>query len=100
MTKEKFIKYMTELVAIKSSIDKLNKAVKDFEPDFNYLSFGRIETLIVKVLEIAMDDKAQWISWWLYENECGKGKMQAYNTKHKLIPSKTINNLYNLIKIK
>ena len=98
MIKEQFIKTMNELMAIKKAEEKLNKAFKEFEPDFNYISFSRYETLVVKTLEIAMDDAGEWISYFLYETNCGtKGREITEKNGTKWI-LKTPKQLYDLIK--
>ena len=68
MKKEEFIQIIKELKAIKKDESSLNKAFRKFDPDFNYLGFGRYETLLVKTLKSAMDDKYDYIGWWLYED--------------------------------
>ena len=89
---------MTELVSLKKDSDNLSEAYKKFEPDSNGIVFCRYEDLIVKILEAAMDDKYDNISYWLYDCECGK------NTKQKIMREdgtyvifNTISDLYNLI---
>ena len=96
MTKKQFTKLMTELVSLKRDEDKLNEAFRKFEPDFNYICFGRYETLVVNALEIAMDDTSEWISYWLYECDCGRKPMKV-TEKGKKLPCKTISDVYNLI---
>ena len=101
MTKEQFIKLIKELVAIKKAEDNLNKAFKKFEPEFNYIGFGRYETLVVRALEFAMNDtQSQWISYWLYDCNCGKDAkiVQVKDNSGKNIPFKTVSDLYNCIK--
>lgn len=89
---------MTELVSIKKDEDILNDVFKKFEPDFNYISFGRYETLVVRSLESAMEDTSGWISYWLYDCECGKKSLgKVTNKEGKNIPMKTISNLYDCI---
>lgn len=91
---------MKELVDIKDCEDGLNEAFKKFEPDFNYIGFGRYETLVVDSIKEAMDDKYDWISYWIYDLECGtKAKKKTVTSKDgKNIPIKTLDNLYNIIK--
>lgn len=100
MNKQEFTKILTELVSLKKDESNLNKALKKFESDFNYICFSRYENLIVKLLEIAMNDKSNWISYWIYDCNCGKdskyGKVTDKNGKN--VPIKTISDLYNLIK--
>jgi len=100
MNKKQFIKIMSELISLKKDEDNLNKAFKKFEPDFNYISFVRYESLIVKTLEASLDDTSSWISYWLYDLDCGKNaKHGTVKSKEgKNIPIKTAGNLFDLIK--
>jgi len=99
MKKQIFIKLMTELIKLKKDENNLNKAFKKFEPDFNYITFGRYEALIVNTLKEAMNDKYDYISYWLYELDHGKEakKNTVTNENGKNIPIKTLNDLYNII---
>jgi len=98
MIKKDFIKYMRELLSIIEAGDKLSKSFKKFEPDFGYVGFSRYENLVVRVLEIAMNDKYQWISYWLYDCNYGKNSLSAKDKHGKNIPLKTLSNLYDCIK--
>jgi len=99
MTKQEFKKILSELVAIKKDEDNLNEAFQRFEPDFNYISFGRYETLVVETLRLAMKDEYDWIGYWIYDLNCGKdAKKNSVTVKGKNTPIKTIDNLYDLIK--
>lgn len=97
MNKKEFIKLVSELVSIKQDEDNLNKALQKFEPDFNYICFGRYETLVVRALEFAMNDTSSWISYWLYDCDCGKKPMKVTDKQGKRVPMKTISNLYDCI---
>lgn len=100
MKKETFIKLMTELLSLKEDERTLQKEFRKIDPDFNYIRFGRHEDLIVHILKEAMDDKNEWIYYWLYELECGtKAIANSVTDKDgKKIPLKTLGNLYDLIK--
>lgn len=99
MTKKQFTNAINELLYLKKCEEDLNEAFGRFNPDFNYISFTRHETLIVQVLEIAMNDTNEWISHWLFELECGKNaKKGSVIQKGKDVPMKTISDLYNCIK--
>ena len=101
MTKKQFNKILSKLVAIKKDEDNLNEAFQKFEPDWNRISFGRYETLVVKALKLAMEDKEEWISYWVYDLNCGKdAKKNSVTVKGKNTPIKTIDNLYDLIKMR
>ena len=98
MNREQFTKILKDLIAIKKDEDNLNEAFKKFEPDFNFISFGRYETLVVKTLEIVMNDKADWIGYFLYERECKFTKKNIIRDKNgKNLPFRNFDDLYNLI---
>lgn len=91
---------MKELIVLKKYEQGVDEALKKFCPDFNYVCFDRYERLIVSLLTIAMNDKYNWISYWLYDLDCGN-KARPNTVKEKTgknIPCKTIKDLYNLIK--
>ena len=99
MTKKEFTKILSELVAIKKDEKELNKAFKKFNPDWNYISFGRYETLVVDALKINMNDNADWIGYFLYErNYKFTKKTIITNKKGKKLPFENYDDLYNLIK--
>src|SRR5574343_531315 len=101
ITKEKFKEIMTELLRIKKDEEKLNTAFRNFEPDFNYISFGRYETLVVKTLKEAMNDECDWIGYWLYELDSGKiATKNSVSIDGKNIPIKTLDDLYECITYK
>ena len=99
MTKKEFIKILTELVSLKKDEENLNKAFEKLEPEFNCVSFSRHESLIIRLLEIAMNDKSNWIEYWIYECDCGKDaeKGGVRDKDGKDIPIKTMDDLYNLL---
>ena len=98
MTYKTFESLMKRLLRIKRDEEKLNKALKVFEPDFGYFSLGRFETLIVDAIKAGVNDEYDNIGWWLYEMNEGKDVKKNSVTKDgKNIPCKTIKELYNLI---
>jgi hypothetical protein len=94
-----FITMIGELRMINEAENELNKAFKNFEPDFNYICFGRYETLVVKALEFAFKDESSWISYFIYDLEFGKKwhKKCVTDKNGKDIPLKNANDLYNLL---
>jgi len=99
MNKKEFAKILSELVAIKKDEKNLNKAFKKFNPDWNYISFGRYETLVVDTLSITMNDEAYWINYFLYERNCKFTKKTIItDAKGKKLPFENYDDLYNLIK--
>jgi hypothetical protein len=98
LTKEAFKKLILELVAIREDEDGLNKAFKKFEPDFNYISFGRYEQLCVNCLKLAMEDTFDYISYFLYERDAKFTKKKIISDKDgKKIPFDNYDDLYNII---
>jgi len=99
MTRGEFTGLMKELVAIRKDGDNLNVAFRKLDPDFNYISFGRYQTLILKTLRLAMRDKGEWIDYWVYELDCGKdAKAGTVKSKSgKSIPIKSISDLYSIL---
>ena len=98
MTYKPFENLMKRLLKIKRDEERLNKALEVFEPDFRYLSLGRVETLIVDAIKAGVNDEYDNIGWWLYEMNEGKDVKKNSVTKDgKNIPCKTIKELYNLI---
>jgi len=101
MTKQEFKKILSELVAIKKDEDNLNEAFKRFEPDFNYISFGRYETIIVDILRLVMNDKADWVGYFLYERNGEFTNKKIITDKNgKKISFKNYTDLYDLIKMR
>lgn|GEM_PF-1614840 len=61
-------------------------------------SSNKIYDALYLVLEEAMHDTSQWISWWIYEMDYGeKAKKGSVTMNGKDIPVKTIDDLYNLL---
>jgi hypothetical protein len=69
MKYEQFKQLMIDLLKIKKDGRKLCEAFSRFEPAFDYISFSRYEELIVRAITVALDDKADWIGYFLYERE-------------------------------
>jgi len=62
---------LQELFRIESDI---TDAFRKLDSDFNQISFGKFENIIVKLLEDVMKDSSEWISWWIYDADFGKKK--------------------------
>lgn len=95
--KAQFIKIMEELISLKQDEEYLSKAFTKFEPQMNRISFYRQEELIVKLLKLYLDDKEDWISYFIYECDCGKNPMEVKVTKNNKIKKfklKTLNQLW------
>jgi hypothetical protein len=52
----------------------------------------------MKLFSDACDDDANWISWYVYENDMGKAGLKAKaSSKYELKPVRTVKQLYDLI---
>lgn len=95
-----FEKTIKELISIRKDEDNLNKALRKFCPDFNYLSLScRCEEIIIKLLEDSFNDN-DIISWWIYEMDFGKdADKKSLFVDGKIMPIKTIRDLYNYLSL-
>lgn len=100
MTQNQFIEVMTELVSLKRNVEACRAAFKKLDPDFAFFSLGTFEMLVTKTIKIAVDDKDDLVSYWLYDLDCGaKWKKGTVTDKEgKDIPIKTLGQLYKCIK--
>jgi choline kinase len=98
LDKKTFTNLMKELLVLKEDEDNLNEAFKRFEPDFNYISFNRYESLIVKTLELTMEDDSEWIQYFLYERDAEFTNKKIITDKNgKKLPFRSFSDLYDLI---
>lgn len=55
-------------------------------------------TYSICLLEEIFDDKDKWLSWWAFEKDFGRDeKYNAYNKDNNIIPTTTIEDIYNLL---
>ena len=93
-----FEKWMKEYKRLQGLEDKANEGIKGLYDDFNGCFLGYHNDLIGDLLKALMDDKADWISWYIWEKEWGTKKaLKCYDKHHVLLPSTTVKDLYNLI---
>lgn len=69
ITKEKFVSYFDRLKHFWEIEEKVNDAFKGM--DFMSFSWCQFEDLTVEILMDAMNDKDEFIPWWIYDRECG-----------------------------
>jgi hypothetical protein len=97
MKYEQFAQLMIDLIRIKEDAQELNKAFRKFEPDFNYISFSRYEELIVRAIKDALDDKDDWIGYWLYERDGKFSKEKIIEIDGKKMAINSYKDLWYLI---
>jgi len=94
-----FKETLKEFIKIKEIIEELNVVLKKFEKDFNYICLSRYDNLIVSVLKKAMNDKYNWIEYFLYERNAKFTNKKIITDKDgKNLPFRNYKDLYNLIK--
>jgi len=92
-----FNNLMTRLLKLRKDEEKLNEALRVFEPDFNFICLGRIETLIVDILKEATNDSNTWISYFLYDMDAKFSKKSIGSNLSKKLYIRNMKDLYNLI---
>ena len=92
------------LTAIKNQFKKENRWSKTFDEMFDgypvFQATNKLQEAILKILQkIYKDEEDDIIGWWVYEKEFGKKKnLNVYEKgSNKIIPTKTIEDLYNYL---
>jgi len=82
---------------IYNAVSAYNKETHDCA-DCSFLP-TRLEDDLVMLLELAMNDEDGWISYWLYELDCGEKYKDGciLDDNDNSIPCKTIKELYELV---
>ena len=70
LSKELFVKVINGLEKFEKTALKINESLKDYFMDFNIIP-SYFEQLILELLEAGMNDKYEWISYYLYELDYG-----------------------------
>ena len=78
ITKQEFVKIINRLRDYNDLQDKIQELFKDNidNQEMDFMNAGSIcvghETIVVKLLENMFNDRGNWISWWLYEQDYGR----------------------------
>lgn len=78
ITKKEFVDIIERLKETNDTVEKVNEILRNtrnsIENDFMNASAMSIshESVVVKLLENMFNDKDEWISWWLYEQDYGR----------------------------
>jgi len=100
MDKKTFIKYLSEIKSICEDVNGVHEALKKLDPDFGGFYMTRAEDKMIELLAVAVEDKTDYLGYWIYENDWGKGikKNSVTDKDGKPIPLKTPEQLYSAIK--
>lgn len=72
MTKNEFIGLMKTYISLDKDVYDVHKAIKKLSPNFGGFLLERHNQLFLDTIKYAMDDKNDWISYWIYELDKGK----------------------------
>lgn len=100
ITKEKFVKYMDEYKLLADRTNQVADALTALSPDipscFNLLGH---ESLMTNMLGDLVDDKSEWVLWWILETDFGaeKSMLGVTDCNGKKRKIKNAGDLYDLI---
>ena len=103
MNKKTFTKHLNRIKEMFEAEEKITKSLqligsKDFPTDF---SLEKPITFMTEVLKDSMDDKDDWIGYFMYELDFGKHKMAKNCVVEKdgtKVSLQNMSDLYNYIK--
>ena len=97
MNKEGFIKLIENAQNYSKELDKwYDFGIDLFELPISELSWNFFN---IAIEEVFTDDGVDWINWWLFEKPGFRGEVnQAYDEDGNIIPTDTIEDLWNLVK--
>jgi hypothetical protein len=103
ITFDEFAKHINDAVAIMTLQDNLYSAVADYNDQHSSTEcdFGYFPTLIdnvVDLLEKLTDDHDKWISYWMFDLDCGRdNSLHAEDEDGNIIPLKTVEDLWAVL---
>lgn len=99
MTKEGFVKLIENAQNYSKELDRWSDFGIDlFELPISELGWGFLNTVLP---ELFSDEGVDWVNWWLFEKPgLFKNSLpnEAYDEDGNIIPTDTINDLWNLVK--
>lgn len=98
ITKEQFIKIISLAQDYEKEVDRWD----DFGIPIYEMPIGEIHGQLLDILleNVFTVDGVDWINWWLYERiSIITGEpLEAYNEDGSIIPTDTVEDLWNLVK--
>ncbi len=102
ITKDKFVELLTSFVILKNTDNELRSILKKIDSECRTgMSFFTAETQMIKMLELLAEDTEGWISYWVYECDCGRKDISdGVRTQDDKtpIPFRTPGDVYECIK--
>lgn len=98
ITKEEFIQLIENAKNYNKELDRWNDfGIELFELPISELSWKFLDISLSIIFYI---DGVDWINWWLFEKPgiLGNKPNEAYDKEGKIIPTDTIDDLWELVK--
>ena len=96
LTFEEFNDYIKKIREQLEYSDNLDNTLKKMSPDFGGF-FNTAIDISIDLLKRVMNDKDEWIEYYIYEADWGKTFKEVYESDGTPIPLETIEDLYNII---
>jgi hypothetical protein len=98
ITKKTFIATMEVLQKQQVQEDAIAIMLGDMTGETHFFNVSdNVENALLNILTECFDDKAGWLSWWIYEKHFGQNDMKAYYKNKKEIKLNTAEQLYNFL---
>jgi len=90
-------KGIEHLKKIRKADESITKSLRFLNSDFNYFSFGWIETEYVELLSEAVGDRSGWVSYYVYDCNFGNTPMEVIYKTGKKVKLNTVEKLHDII---
>ena len=99
MTKEDFIKNLMKIKQDHLFYSALSDTCRKYKREDDINIFPNSYDISIKLLEIAIGDKYEYVSWWIFEKEWGNKGEDFCVTDHNgnVIPTETMSDIYDLV---
>ena len=101
ISKRTFVDTINKIVKYADMNDKITSIYRENDVDYYPSQYFDYEEMVVRLLSEVMDDRQDWIGWWLYDMNYGNEvelKSASYSEKEYIdltTPEKLYDFLYN-----
>jgi hypothetical protein len=97
ISKEFYIKCIDFIKNQQEKYSIANKALNEIGIEVD-IAYNPLEELFIESLELSLDDKDEWTSWFIYETDFGKKDLKAlYDNGKYIMKSNTPEDIYDII---
>ena len=94
---EEFAEFLGRYIESEKKFNNFAQAVEEYFTD-TYIMAPKDSELVLDILRTVMGDDEDWISYWMYELDCGREWKPYMVTKNgEDIPLRTMEDLWNLL---